>query len=108
MGTGLACCTKVTSNLEKVEFPRPCNRKKAIHPKAVEVHGITMEKLTEAPPLHTVLPSFMEFVGEFFCDLTQQTGNSPLIAHNASFDLRMLTQDLEVLKIEHLLAGKQV
>jgi DNA polymerase III alpha subunit (gram-positive type) len=43
------------------------------------------------------MASFMEWVG-----------NSPLVAHNATFDMRMLLQDLEALKLEHLLNDKPV
>src|SRR5688572_21394627 len=48
---------------------------------ASSVHGLTNVALETAPPVELILPSFLNWVG-----------SSPLIAHNARFDMRMLTQ----------------
>lgn len=81
----MAYYSRVTLNHERVGiFTDSMTQLKGIHPKAAEVHGLTAEKLSSAPPLQIVMASFMEFVG-----------SSPLVAHNASFDLRLLQQDLE-------------
>lgn len=49
-----------------------------INSHAAEVHGITNMMLASAPPAHVVIPSFLSWVG-----------SSPLVAHNARFDMRM-------------------
>jgi len=45
---------------------------------AAEVHGITNMMLASAPPANVIIPSFLSWVG-----------SSPLVAHNARFDMRM-------------------
>lgn len=45
---------------------------------ASEVHGLTNLKLTSALPAKVIIPSFLSWVG-----------TSQLVAHNASFDMRM-------------------
>uniref|UniRef100_A0A6B2LLR3 Exonuclease domain-containing protein n=1 Tax=Arcella intermedia TaxID=1963864 RepID=A0A6B2LLR3_9EUKA len=56
-----------------------------------------MDKLSKAPPIQLIISSFMDWVGK-----------SPLIAHNARYDMRMLQQELERLELSHLLEGKKV
>ena len=59
-------------------------------PRAYDVHGITNEEIsTSGRPIVDVLDSFFEFV-----KLSRKTGGR-VIAHNASFDRRMLKQTLE-------------
>jgi hypothetical protein len=53
-----------------------------INQHAAEVHGLTNVMLANAPPAHIVIPSFLSWVG-----------NSPLVAHNARFDMRMFVHD---------------
>ena len=47
--------------------------------KIVELTGITDEMLRDAPDIETVLPEFVEFIGD-----------CPLVAHNAKFDTAFL------------------
>jgi len=68
-----------------------------IHPKALEVHGLTNSLLAKAHPVEFVLPSFMQWVGR-----------SPLVSHNAKFDVRFLEQDLKFIGLLSLLEKKQV
>lgn len=49
-----------------------------INPHAAEVHGLTNVMLASAPSAQIVIPSFLSWVG-----------SSPLVAHNARFDMRM-------------------
>jgi len=71
--------------------------RKQIHPKATEVHGISNSKLIDAPPIQLVMASFMDWIGK-----------SPLVAHNARFDMRMLQQELVQLELLNLIEGKKV
>ena len=48
--------------------------------------GISNSMVKTAPPCEDVMEQFAEFIG-----------NSPLVAHNASFDLRFLDSELELI-----------
>jgi DNA polymerase-3 subunit alpha (Gram-positive type) len=50
---------------------------------AQEVHGITEEMLHGAPKSHEVMPKIIEFLG-----------SATLVAHNASFDVKFLANEL--------------
>ncbi len=50
-----------------------------LHPRTVELTGITDEMLKGAPSLEEVMPKFLEFVGD-----------SVLVAHNAEFDMNFV------------------
>ena len=51
------------------------------------IHGLSLESLSEAPSLEKVLDEAVEFIGE-----------DPLVGHNISFDLGFLVYELERLK----------
>ena len=53
-------------------FVDPCRK---LERKIIDLTGITDEMLKGAPKIETVLPEFLEFIG-----------NRPLVAHNADFD----------------------
>ena len=57
---------------------------KALHPKIVELTGITDDMVHGAPTIEQVLPQFREFVG-----------NSVLVAHNADFDANFVRRACE-------------
>jgi len=78
-------------------FQSYVNTPRKIHPKATKVHGLTNEKLSTAPPIAFVLTSFLSWVGE-----------SPLVAHQASFDMRMLAYELQRLNLVEKLADREV
>eukprot|EP00026_Physarum_polycephalum_P012937 Phypoly_transcript_13288.p1 GENE.Phypoly_transcript_13288~~Phypoly_transcript_13288.p1 ORF type:complete len:272 (+),score=41.05 Phypoly_transcript_13288:225-1040(+) len=61
-----------------------------IHPMAQAAHEITESMLHNAPPIQIVMASFLDWIG-----------TSPLVAHNLSFDLRMLNQELDRLDMGH-------
>jgi DNA polymerase III subunit epsilon len=66
------------------EFHRYLNPERDIHPDAVAVHGLTPEFLKDKPRFKDVVDDFLSFIGD-----------SPLVAHNAAFDLGFLNAELE-------------
>lgn len=56
-------------------FHRYVNPERLIPPGAIAVHGITDDKVRDAPKFHQIVEDFLEFVGD-----------APVIAHNANFD----------------------
>lgn len=62
-------------------FLRPGN--KEVSEKAVEITGLTTQFLSDKPMFESKADAFLEFVGE-----------SPLIAHNASFDRGFINAEL--------------
>ncbi|SEQ54600.1 DNA polymerase III, epsilon subunit [Faunimonas pinastri] len=61
------------------------NPKRTVHPEAVQVHGITDEFLSDKPCFEHIVDEFMEFVGD-----------SPLVAHNSSFDRGFINMELKL------------
>ena len=51
-----------------------------ISPDISSINGITDDMVRDAPPLESVLPDFLHFIGD-----------QPLIAHNASFDVGFIS-----------------
>lgn len=56
-------------------FHRFVNPERLIPPDAIRVHGITDDKVKDAPKFHEIADDLMEFVGD-----------AQMIAHNANFD----------------------
>lgn len=56
-----------------------------ITPASAAIHGISAEMVESAPPIEAVLPEFLAFIGE-----------SPLVAHNAPFDMAFLNRALQL------------
>jgi len=56
-------------------FHRYVNPERLIPAGAIAVHGITDDKVKDAPKFHQIVGDFLEFVGD-----------APIIAHNAGFD----------------------
>ena len=64
-------------------FHRFINPERLIPPDAIKVHGITDDKVKDAPKFHEVVDDLMEFLGD-----------APLIAHNANFDRNFIDFEL--------------
>lgn len=64
-------------------FHHYLNPDRVIEAGAVRVHGITNERVKDCPRFADIAASFLEFVAD-----------SPIIAHNASFDLNFLNYEL--------------
>lgn len=58
---------------------------------ATAVHGITNDQLMGEPSFSDIADAFLEFIGK-----------AELIAHNASFDIKFLNQELELAGLDHL------
>jgi len=63
---------------------RPPSPHNWFHPGNIQVHGIQPEDVADAPSFEEVLPELLLF-----------TEGQPLIAHNASFDMGVLTKSAE-------------
>ena len=59
-----------------------------IHPGAYHVHGISKSMLSGWPSPEVVWPDFLDFIGD-----------SPLVAHNASFDMGFIRFELARLRL---------
>jgi len=60
------------------------NPERAVPADAIAVHGLTTEFLADKPPFDYVADEFLAFVGQ-----------SPLVAHNAGFDVAFLNAELK-------------
>lgn len=60
------------------------NPERHIPKQATDVHGITDEDVKDAPKFADIAQDFLDFVGD-----------APLVAHNASFDMRFINAELE-------------
>lgn len=70
-------------------FINPGRRK--VHPDAFAVHNISDEFLRDQPAAREVLPKFLEFVGD-----------SPVVIHNAPFDMGFLQNELKMAKMPEM------
>lgn len=70
-------------------FVNPGRRK--VDPEAFRVHGISDEFLRDKPPMSVVMPKFIEFIGD-----------SPMVIHNAPFDMGFINSELAQLKMDQL------
>lgn len=63
-------------------FDALVNPGRSIPPTSTAFHGITDELVADAPPMHVVLPAFLEFVGQ-----------AVLVGHQVWFDIRCLAAE---------------
>ncbi|CAN5117794.1 DNA polymerase III subunit epsilon [soil metagenome] len=63
-------------------FHRLVNPERLIPPDAIRVHGITDDKVKDAPKFHEIVHDLMEFLGD-----------APVIAHNAQFDRNFIDHE---------------
>ncbi|WP_051569083.1 PolC-type DNA polymerase III [Alkaliphilus transvaalensis] len=64
------------------QFSSLINPQMPIPPKIVELTGITNDMVKDSPGIEKVLPEFLAFVGD-----------TPLVAHNASFDVGFIREN---------------
>ena len=70
---------KMSEGREISRYQTFVNPRRTLERKIVDLTGITDEMLKDAPDIETVLPEFLEFIGD-----------CPLVAHNAKFDTSFL------------------
>ncbi len=63
-------------------FHRLVNPERLIPPDAIRVHGITDDKVKDAPKFHAIVVDLMEFIGD-----------AQVIAHNAQFDRNFIDHE---------------
>ena len=80
---------RMKQGVEVERFQTFVDPKRRLHPKTVELTGITDDMLKGAPTIEEILPKFKEFVGE-----------SILVAHNADFDANFVRRACEDLGIQ--------
>jgi DNA polymerase-3 subunit epsilon len=74
-------------------FHRLVHPERLIPPDAIRVHGITDEKVKDAPKFHEVVDDLMEFIGD-----------AQIIAHNAAFDRNFI--DFEYSRCGRTITGE--
>ena len=74
-------------------FHRFVNPERLIPPDAIRVHGITDDKVKDAPKFHEIVGDLMEFIGD-----------AQIIAHNANFDRNFI--DFECGRCGHPITGE--
>lgn len=74
---------KMRTGDPKDTFHLLINPERQIPDEVVKVHGITNEKVKDSPIFSDIVDDFLAFIG-----------NAPLIAHNASFDMKFLNAEL--------------
>ncbi len=79
------CCIELENHLPTDQiFHTLVNPERDIPEEAIRVHGITSDKLADAPLFADVANDFLAFIGE-----------APLVIHNVVFDLKFLNAELE-------------
>lgn len=77
-------CVEVVDKLRTGKsFQRYLNPQRDVPEEATRVHGITTEFLLDKPLFAEVVEEFLEFVG-----------SSPLVIHNAGFDMKFINAEL--------------
>ncbi|MBN8544029.1 MAG: DNA polymerase III subunit epsilon [Alphaproteobacteria bacterium] len=65
-------------------FQTYLNPERDMPPEAERVHGLSSSFLSDKPLFKTIAASFLEFIGD-----------SPLVIHNAAFDMKFINAELE-------------
>ena len=80
----IGCVEIINRNITSNIFHEYINPMREIDERAIEIHGITNDKLKDKPIFADVSMKFIKYLS-----------NSPLIIHNASFDLGFLKSEFE-------------
>ena len=84
---------KVTDNT----FHKYINPLREIDIEASKVHGLTASNLSDKPIFHDVYDEFLEYISD-----------SPLIIHNAPFDIGFLKKEFEYLKTKDTIIKNEI
>ncbi len=84
---------KITPEGKTKTYQSLIKPKRGIPEKTIEIHGITPDMVADSPSIEEVLPKAIKFIGE-----------SPLVAHNAKFDLGFIifAAHLQNLKLKEI------
>jgi len=78
-------------------FHRHINPERLISAEALAVHGLSNEFLADKPLFAEIVEEFLAFIGD-----------SPLVIHNASFDVGFINAELDRLKLSPILRERLV
>ncbi|WP_333684357.1 DNA polymerase III subunit epsilon [Pontibaca methylaminivorans] len=87
----IGCIELVNHMATGANFHVYVNPGRSMPEEAFAVHGLSDEFLRDKPPFAEVGAAFLEFVGE-----------SPLVIHNAAFDMKFLNAELEWMQLAPL------
>ena len=79
-------CIELNKKEVGSHFHQYINPLKTLTPENIKIHGITNEYLEDKPLFEDIADSFLDFIKD-----------SPVIAHNANFDIGFLNSELEKL-----------
>ena len=86
----IGCIEIIDRNITENSFHKYINPQRLIDEKAYEVHGISNEYLKDKPIFDDIIDEFMLYISD-----------SPLIIHNAPFDLGFLKSEYSHSKQDH-------
>jgi DNA polymerase III subunit epsilon len=90
----IGCVELFNRRLTGRSFHRYLNPERDIEEGALQVHGLTRERLAREPTFAEVHLEFLDFIRD-----------AELIIHNAPFDVAFLNMELERIAAEHRIAG---
>ena len=76
---------RIPTNVTFHQYIHPEDRD--VHPEAQAVHGISMDMLRDKPKFSQIAADFIKFIGD-----------SPLVIHNATFDIGFINAELQRLR----------
>ncbi|MEO1609200.1 MAG: DNA polymerase III subunit epsilon [Pseudomonadota bacterium] len=88
--------SRIPTGVEYHAFINPDGRQ--VHPEAEAVHGISNDFLSDKPLFKDVVSSFLEFIGN----------DTPLVIHNASFDIGFINMELGRLGLDSIVTERLV
>ena len=77
-------CIELNKKEVGSHFHQYINPLKTLTPENIKIHGITNQYLEDKPLFEDIADSFLDFIKD-----------SPVIAHNANFDIGFLNSELE-------------
>jgi len=80
----IACVEMINHQSTGVHFHKYINPQRDVPEEARRVHGLTIEFLQDKPLFSEIADEFIEFVGD-----------SPMVIHNAAFDMKFINFELQ-------------
>jgi len=79
----IACIEMIDHQATEVRFHKHVNPERSMPEEARRIHGLSDEFLADKPRFAEIADEFLAFIGD-----------CPLVAHNASFDMRFINMEL--------------